>query len=202
MPICSIFVALVHLGLESILIGDVIFFFFVASSPVVLVFVVTGVVIFFMALVTVNQVSILSRNTRLLIFIILFLSVASVYVPDDMMLILTGHNFILILVLMAMAPAAGGVVPGLGRIVRVLVPIASVFVGLPSALCEDLLVRDVLVSDLMALVPVALDLVTGFPGDVFVLFSVVSVPPESMPALYGSILILTATAVSEVAKLT
>lgn len=74
--------------------------------------------------------------------------------------------------------------------------------GLPGTLCEDLLVRDILVFDLMALVPVALQLVTVFPGDVFVLFSVVSVPPESMPTLCGSILVLTATAVGERAKLT
>lgn len=79
---------------------------------------------------------------------------------------------------------------------------ASVPVGLPSTLCEDLLVRDVLISGLMALVPVALELVTRFLGDIFVLFSVVSVPPESMPTLCESILILAATAVGEMAKLT
>ena len=48
-----------------------------------------------------------------LVFIFLF-SVASVGLPDDVMLVmLTGHNFLLLLVLMALAPVAGQVVPAL-----------------------------------------------------------------------------------------
>lgn len=62
-----------------------------------------------MALVLVSVVSVLSGDTLLLlIFITLFLSVASVYMPDDMMVMLTGHNFVLIFILisMAMSPVA------------------------------------------------------------------------------------------------
>lgn len=82
---------------------------------------------------------------------------------------------------------------------------ASVPMGLLSMLCEDLFIRDVLVCDLMALVPVALELVIVFPGDIFVLFSMVSVAPELMPTFCGNILILismASVAVDGVAKLT
>lgn len=83
---------------------------------------------------------------------------------------------------------------------------ASVPVGLPRTLCEDLLIRDVLVSDLMPLVPVALESVTVtiFPGDIFILFSVVSVALKLMPTLCGNTLVLiylASMAVDGVAKL-
>lgn len=82
---------------------------------------------------------------------------------------------------------------------------ASVPMGLPRMLCEDLLFRAVLVSNLMALVYVALDLVTVFPGDIFVLFSTVSVAPNLMPTFCGNILVLismASVAVDGIAKLT
>lgn len=66
-----------------------------------------------MALVLVSVVSVLSGDTLLLLIVItLFLSVASVYMPDDMMVMLTGHNFVLIFILisMAMSPVARDVV--------------------------------------------------------------------------------------------
>lgn len=78
--------------------------------------------------------------------------------------------------------------------------------GLPRTLCEYLLIRDVLVSDLMSLVPVALESVTVtiFSGDIFILFSVVSVALELMPTLCGNTLVLISVAsmaVDGVAKL-
>lgn len=145
-----------------------------------------------MALLSVGLVSVLSGDTPLLLIfpIILFSSVALVYMPDDTMMTLTGHNFVLILILVAMTPVAGEVVPMLGRIIQVFVPMASVPMGLLSMLCEDLLLRDILIPSLMALVPVALDSVTVFPGDIFIRFFVVSVALELMPTLCGNILVL------------
>lgn len=58
--------------------------------------------------------------------------------------------------------------------------------GLLSMLGVLLLVRDVLISHLAALVPMAL----GFSGDIFVLFSVVSVAPEMVPTVCGNIPVL------------
>lgn len=46
--------------------------------------------------------------------------------------------------------------------------------GLSNMLSENLF-RDILLPNLMARVPVVLDLVAIFPGEVFILFSVVSV---------------------------
>lgn len=145
-----------------------------------------------MALVSVGLVSVLSGDTPLLLIfpIILFSSVALVYMPDDTMMTLTGHNFVLILILVAMTPVAGEVVPMLGRIIQVFVPMVSVPMGLLSMLCEDLLLRDILIPSLIALVPVALDSVTVFPGDIFIRFFVVSVALELMPTLCGNILVL------------
>ena len=82
---------------------------------------------------------------------------------------------------------------------------ASVPVRLLSVPWEDLLLGDVLVSSLMALEPVALGSVTVFPGDTFILFSTVSVTPESLPAVCEHSLVLipvASVAVCGVAKLT
>ena len=49
-----------------------------------------------------------------------------------------------------------------------------------------LLVRDVIISHLAALVPMAL----RFSGDIFILFSVVSVAPEMVPIVCGNIPVL------------
>ncbi|EPY89126.1 transient receptor potential cation channel subfamily M member 4 isoform 1 [Camelus ferus] len=62
--------------------------------------------------------------------------------------------------------------------------------GLLNLLCELLLIRDILISHLVALVPVALDLVMVFSGYIFILLSMVSVAPEMMSILCGNILIL------------
>lgn len=59
----------------------------------------------------------------------------------------------------------------------------SVSAGLLSMLGVFLLVRDVLISPLVALVPMAL----GLSEDIFVLFSVA---PEMMPTLCGNIPVL------------
>lgn len=78
-------------------------------------------------------------------------------------------------------------------------------VGLLSTLCEDLLLGDILVPDLVVLVPVVSGSLTVFPGDIFVLFSVVSVAPELILALCGNILLcisMASVAVDGVAKLT
>lgn len=179
--------ALGPVGLESILIRDII----------IIIVVIIFIVIFFFSVASVlmGLVSILNRNTLLLIFLLLLFSAASVYVPHDVMLILTGHNFALILVLMAVAPVApvaGEGVPMLCRIVPVLIPVA--------ALCEGLLIGDILLSSLVAWEPV-----TVFPGDTLVLFSVVSGAPERRPAVRENILALIAVAsvaVDGVAKLT
>lgn len=153
-----------------------------------------------MVLVSVDLVSILSGDILLFLFFILPFSMASVYMPDDMMVMLTGHNFVFVLILTAMAPVAGEVVPVLSCITLLFTPMASVPTGLLSMLCMFLLIRGVLISHLVALVPMVL----GFSGDIFILFSVVSLAPEMMPTLRGNILVLISVAsmaVRGVAKL-
>lgn len=81
----------------------------------------------------------------------------------------------------------------------------SVPTGLPSMLCEDSLIRGILLSDLVVSVPVVSESVTVFPGDIFVLFSVASVAPELILSLCRNILLLismASVAVDGVAKLT
>lgn len=61
-----------------------------------------------------DLLSILSGDILLFLVFIFLFSVASVGLPDDvMMVMLTGHNFLLLLVLMALALVAGEVVPAL-----------------------------------------------------------------------------------------
>lgn len=60
---------------------------------------------------TVGLVSILSGDNLFFLIFIIFFSVASTSMPDDMMAILAGHNFILVLVLLAVASVVGEVVP-------------------------------------------------------------------------------------------
>lgn len=55
--------------------------------------------------------------------------------------------------------------------------------GLPSMVCEDLLIRDILFSGLVVLVPVVSESVTVFPGDIFVLISMASVAVHGVAKL-------------------
>ena len=67
-----------------------------------------------MVLPSVDLLSIPSGDILLFLVFIFLFSVASVGLPDDVMLVmLTGHNFLLLLVLMALAPVAGEEVPAL-----------------------------------------------------------------------------------------
>lgn len=109
--------ALVPMGLVSVLSGDIIIILMASVSVAgdMMGMFIRSLFILFpsVASVPMGLVSILSGDHPfLLIFIILF-SVASMNVLDGMMVILAGLSFILILVLVAVAFVAEEVGPGL-----------------------------------------------------------------------------------------
>lgn len=123
------------------------------------------------ALVTMGLV----LTIRVLHFLpIIFPSVAMVTMPGDKMVILTGDNAILIFIFTAVTPLAGEVVLRLCQVPQVFMIVSSVPMGLSDMPSEDLF-RDIILPSLVAGVPVVLEPVAIFPGEIVTLFPVVSV---------------------------